>query len=150
MSLVEVAVGDGAPERWFGPITRTDIVRYQGASGDMNPIHHDELFAKEAGFPTVFSVGMLQAGLLATYATDWLGAENVRRFSTRFREQVWPGDRLACSGVVEAIEPADDGTLLAHVKLDCRREGGGQAIDGAAVFVVARRNGPNGADRPDA
>jgi acyl dehydratase len=136
MSLVQVSVGDEAPERWFGPISRTDIVRYQGASGDMNPIHHDEMFAKEAGFPTVFSVGMLQAGLLATYATDWLGADNVRRFSTRFREQVWPGDRLSCTGVVEAVERLDDGTALATVRLDCRREGGGQANDGTAVFVV--------------
>ena len=44
MSPAQVSVGDAPPERWFGPITRTDIVRYQGASGDMNPIHHDEMF----------------------------------------------------------------------------------------------------------
>jgi acyl dehydratase len=131
-----VQVGDRPAERRFGPITRTDIVRYQGASGDMNPIHHDEGFARDAGFPTVFSVGMLQAGLLATFATDWLGAANVRRFATRFREQVWPGDTLVCSGVVESIEDAPNGERWVHVQLDCRRDGGGQAIAGTAVFVA--------------
>ncbi|MBX6722190.1 MAG: hypothetical protein IRY92_02970, partial [Dactylosporangium sp.] len=70
-----------APEpRVIGPITLTDIVRYQGASGDMNPIHHDESFARAAGLPGPVSIGMLHAGYLATYATDWLGAANVRRF----------------------------------------------------------------------
>jgi acyl dehydratase len=137
MTARAVSVGDQAPEHRFGPISRTDIVRYQGASGDMNPIHHDEDFARAAGFPTVFSVGMLQAGLLATFATDWLGAENVRRFATRFREQVWPGDVLVCTGVVESVAPGADGELLAEVRLDCRREGGGQAIAGSATFVVA-------------
>jgi acyl dehydratase len=90
------SVGDLGPVVSFGPISRTDIVRYVGASGDFNPIHHDEEFAQTAGFPTVFSVGMLQAGLLATYATDWLGARNLRRYVMRFKEQVWPGDELTC------------------------------------------------------
>ncbi|WP_019544481.1 MaoC/PaaZ C-terminal domain-containing protein [Streptomyces sulphureus] len=63
-----------------GPVTRTDFVRYQGASGDMNPVHHDEEYARAAGFPSPFSVGMFRAGLLASWATDWLGAHNVRRF----------------------------------------------------------------------
>ena len=66
------------------PLTRTDIVRYAGASGDFNPIHHDEGFATAAGFPTVFSIGMYQAGLLANYVADQLGPENLRRISLRF------------------------------------------------------------------
>ena len=71
--------GSAPQAREYGPITRTDMVRYQGASGDFNPIHHDEEFAQSAGYPSVFSVGMLQAGILAGFATDWLGAANVRR-----------------------------------------------------------------------
>src|SRR5262249_457207 len=90
--------GRKAEPRDLGPLTRRDFVRYQGASGDFNPIHHDEEYAKGAGFPTVFSVGMLQAGILATYATDWLGAADVRRFGVQFREQGWPGDTLTCTG----------------------------------------------------
>jgi acyl dehydratase len=59
------------------PLTVTDFVRYQGASGDMNPIHHDTEFARRSGFPTPFAVGMLQAGVLATYLTDIFGATAV-------------------------------------------------------------------------
>lgn len=118
-----------------GPLSRTDFVRYQGASGDFNPVHHDEVFATGAGYPSVFSVGMLQAGILATYATDWLGPENVRRFTVRFSEQVWPGDTLTCTGtVVKKYE--DGGERKVDLELTCRRQTGGVAIEGSATFVV--------------
>jgi acyl dehydratase len=131
----DLAEGTKGESRTFGPLTRTDFVRYQGASGDFNPIHHDEEFARSAGFPTVFSVGMLQAGILATYATDWLGAENVRRFAVQFREQVWPGDKLVCSGqVVRRYE--EDAERRVDLELTCDREGGGTAIRSTATFVV--------------
>jgi acyl dehydratase len=127
--------GTAAEPRDFGPLTRTDFVRYQGASGDFNPIHHDEEYAKSAGFPTVFSVGMLQAGILATYVTDWLGAANVRRFGVQFREQVWPGDTLTCTGTV-AKRYEDGGERLVDLELACTRQTGGLAIKGWATFVA--------------
>ncbi len=127
---MSIAVGATAPEQSFGAITRTDIVRYAGASGDFNPIHHDQGFAESAGFPTVFSIGMFQAGLLSTYATDWLGADKVRRFTVRFKEQVWPDDVLTCTGVVTAVR---DDEL--DVELTCTRQTGGVAIAGTATFA---------------
>lgn len=121
----------------IGPLTRTDFVRYQGASGDFNPIHHDEDFAKGAGFPSVFSVGMLQAGILGTYATDWLGAANIRNFNVQFREQVWPGDHLVCTGKV-ARRYEDGGERKVDIDLLVTRvESGGAAIKGSATFVVS-------------
>jgi acyl dehydratase len=129
------AVGDIVPARTFGPITRTDIVRYAGASGDFNPIHHDEGFAQHAGFPTVFSIGMLQAGLLATCAAEWLGPKNVRRFAVRFREQVWPGDELTCTGTVTKVEPTPSGSVI-ELDLVCTRQTGGIAISGSATFEL--------------
>jgi acyl dehydratase len=120
----------------IGPLTRTDFVRYQGASGDFNPIHHDEDFAKGAGFPSVFSVGMLQAGILGTYATDWLGAANIRNFNVQFREQVWPGDHLVCTGKVTR-KYDDAGERKVDIDLLVTRvESGGAAIKGSATFVV--------------
>jgi acyl dehydratase len=121
--------------RTFGPLTRTDFVRYQGASGDFNPIHHDEGFATSAGFPTVFSVGMLQAGLLATYCTDLYGTDNVRRFKVQFREQVWPDDVLTCTGT--AGEPYDaNGEQRVDLDLTVTRHTGGTAIKGEATFAL--------------
>ncbi|MEX2255979.1 MAG: MaoC/PaaZ C-terminal domain-containing protein [Acidimicrobiia bacterium] len=141
----ELRVGEGPGPREYGPLTRTDFVRYQGASGDFNPIHHDEDFARGAGFPTVFSVGMLQAGILAGYCAEWLGADNVRRFAVQFREQVWPGDRLVCEATVARIvdrgagDGDGDGDGERRVELDLlvtRVESGGPAIKGAATFAV--------------
>jgi acyl dehydratase len=128
--LASLSVGDEAASRIFGPITRTDIVRYQGASGDFHPLHHDEPFAHATGFPSVFSVGMLQAGLLATFATEWLGVDELRRFAIRFEEQVWPGDELTCTGRVTAA----DGERVT-VELRMTRSGGGLALSGSAEFA---------------
>lgn len=86
--------------REFGPISRTDIVRYQGASGDFNPIHHDIEFAKSAGFEDVFVVGMLVAGYLATFASDLVGVESINKFKIRFQAQTWPGDLIICSAKI--------------------------------------------------
>lgn len=133
------SVGERCEPREFGPITRTDFVRYAGASGDFHPPHHDEVYARAAGFPTVFSQGMFQAGLLATYATDWLGAANIRRFSVRFESQCWPDDVLVCEGVVEAVEPHGD-DILVKVKLGCTRQTGTPALSGSADFLL--RNHP--------
>jgi acyl dehydratase len=121
-----------------GPVTRTDIVRYQGASGDLNPIHHDEEFARSAGFPAPLSVGMFQAGLLATWATDWLGAEAVRAFRVRFAQPVWPGDTLTCSGRV-VREYVDGGEPRVDVELECVRQTGEVAVRGWATFVAGDR-----------
>lgn len=131
-----------APEVWtVGPVTRTDFVRYQGASGDMNPIHHDEEFAKAAGFPTPFSVGMFQAGLVGTWATDWLGAANVRNFRVRFQAQVWPGDTLTIGGEVERTYRTEEGEARVDLALYCDRVGGegdepARAVSVWATFVL--------------
>lgn len=117
------------------PLTVTDFVRYQGASGDMNPIHHDEAFAKQAGFPSVFAVGMLQAGVLGTYVTNWLGAENVRRLSVQFREQAWPGDVLTYAGKV-AARREEGGERLVDLDLVVTRQTGGVHLKGTATFAV--------------
>ena len=132
-----IEVGAGPPPRTFGPLTRAMFVRYAGASGDFNPIHYDEGFAKSAGFPTVFSQGMHQAALLAGFAVDWLGPENVRRFLVRFREQVWPDDVLTCTGSVSGIEERDEGRMVT-VDLQCTRQTGGVAIVGSADFLLPR------------
>ncbi|MBM7368838.1 MaoC/PaaZ C-terminal domain-containing protein [Gordonia hydrophobica] len=131
-----LAVGDTAEPRDFGPLTRQMFVRYSGASGDLNPMHYDDAMARSAGNPSVFSQGMHQSALLATFATDWLGAGNVRRFGVRFREQVWPDDVLTCTGTVTALAEGADGEVVATVELVCSRQNGAVAIAGSGDFVV--------------
>ena len=118
-----------------GPLTRTDLVRYQGASGDLNPLHHDEPWARAAGFPAPISLGMFHAGVLATWATDWLGAQNVRRYRMRFADQVFPGDTLRCSGRVVRTY-TEDGEPRADLELDATTGDGRVAVRGWMTFVV--------------
>ncbi|MGV0871324.1 MaoC/PaaZ C-terminal domain-containing protein [Mycolicibacterium sp. XJ879] len=113
----------------------TDFVRYQGASGDMNPIHHDTEFAKRAGYPGPFAVGMRQAGVLAAWVTDWFGARNVRRFGVRFREQAWPGDILTYTGRVTEKRIIDS-VRQADLELSCTRQTGGIHLVGWATVII--------------
>lgn len=96
----DVEEGDEIPAFVVRDLTRTDLVRYAGASGDFNPIHHDQAFAEAAGVPTVFAHGMLSAGFLSTCVTHYVGRENLRRFRVRFVTRVWPGDTVTCTGRV--------------------------------------------------
>ena len=123
------------PPLVIGPLTRTCFVRYQGASGDMNPIHHDETFARAAGYDAPLSVGMFQAGVLTTWATDWLGPEKVRRVKLRWKEQVWPGDILSCSGAVVRTYHVE-GERRVDLELACTRASGGVAVEAWMTFVV--------------
>lgn len=130
-------LGDQAPAREFGPLTRQMFVRYSGASGDLNPMHYDDELARSAGYPSVFAQGMFSAALLAGFATEWLGARNVRRFGVRFREQVWPGDVLSCSGTIVAVFEEAEADRVS-VELTATRQTGGVAIVGTAEFAVPR------------
>lgn len=118
------------------PITRTDIVRYAGAGGDFNPIHHDELFAKSAGLPSIFAMGMLQGGVLAQRLARWVGPNNVVSLTIRFTGQVWPGDVLSFSGRVTGIEGLVP-EKVALVELAATRQTGERVIAATATARVA-------------
>jgi acyl dehydratase len=71
-------------------ISRTHFVRYAGASGDFNPMHHDDSVATKVGYPSVFGHGMFTAGVLSHYVTDWVGVGNLRKYAVRFKGQLYP------------------------------------------------------------
>lgn len=120
--------------RTFGPVTRTDFVRYQGASGDMNPVHHDEVFAREAGFPAPLGVGMFAAGVMASWASDWLGPDRVRRTRIRWKAPVFPGDVLTVSGTVIRTYK-EDGEDMLDLELSVTRADGAVVVQGWMSFT---------------
>jgi acyl dehydratase len=135
VSWDELEVGNSHAPFVDKPLTITDFVRYQGASGDMNPIHHDTEFAQGAGFPGPFAVGMLQAGVLGTYVTDWVGAASVRRFKVQFREQAWPGDVITYEGTIVA-KREEEGNRLVDLELTATRQTGGTHLKGWATVQL--------------
>lgn len=79
------------------PITRTQLVQYAGASGDFNPIHFDDEFARARGLGGVIAHGMLVLGLMARHLAGWAGeAGRLSRLQVRFRAPVRPGDTVTC------------------------------------------------------
>jgi acyl dehydratase len=127
--------GSELPSRMFGPVTLTDFVRYQGASGDMNPMHHDDAIARSVGYPEAFGVGMLNAGYLATFCTDLFGTESVRRFRTRFRGLVWRGETLVASGRVQDVRHEGDLDRII-VELTFATDEGRVVVEGFAEFEL--------------
>lgn len=92
-------------------LSRTQIVMYVGAAGDFHPLHHDEAFAVEHGYPSVFAPGMLIMALAGRALGSYLEAHRWTRFVGKFHAQVWPGDALdarllelsAASATVEMV-----------------------------------------------
>ena len=135
----DVNEGQALPPFVVEKLSRTDLVRYAGASGDFNPIHHDEEFARMAGNPSVFGHGMLTAGFVAKCITDFVGVENLRRYKVRFATRVWPGDTITCTGRVirkydEAGEHRIDGEVAAV------RQTGEVAVTGAFTAALPSRS----------
>ncbi len=113
LTVDNVKVGDTFEKVVVDNLTRTRIVQYAGASGDYNPIHTDEVFAKQvAGYPTVFAHGMLTMGLTGTLVTDLIPADALTEFGVRFVAQVWPGDTLTTKATVEAVESDGENTIV--------------------------------------
>ena len=127
----EVKEGDTGPEVRH-QLTRTDLVMYAGASGDFNPMHHDEVAAQAAGLPSVFGHGMFTAGLLATAVTNYVGIGNLSSYRVRFTKQTWPGETLSTTISVSEKRPNNE------IVLECAvvNENGEAKIQGEAVAVL--------------
>jgi acyl dehydratase len=87
--------------------TKEQIAAYAAASGDVNPIHLDDEFARTVGLPGIIAHGMLQMGLMATVAAQAAGGpDRLRRLYCRFAGMVVPGDTVTFTA-----EPAVEGKL---------------------------------------
>jgi acyl dehydratase len=128
----DVAVGTELPEQTY-PVTRADLVRYAGASGDFNPIHWNERVATEVGLPNVIAHGMFTMALAARVVTAWAGDPGALvEYNVRFgRPVVVPdddrGDEGSVHGKVGAV--LDDGRLRIDLTV---------TSDGEKVLSLAR------------
>jgi acyl dehydratase len=129
---VSLAAGDTMPEFATPPLSRSHFVRYAGAGGDFNPIHHDEPMAISAGMPSVFGMGLLHAGIAGVRLARWVGPENIRSFAVRFTGQVWPGDVLSIAGVVDGVHGD-----IAEITLTVTRQTGDVALTARATATAA-------------
>ncbi len=140
----DLSIGDEAPPLVVEDLSRTHFVRYAGASGDFNPMHHDDTIATSVGNPSVFGHGMLTAGLMARVLKDWFGPDALRRYQVRFSKQVWPGETLTCTAKVTGLRDGEDGGIgqsSALVDVECQvvNQGGEVKLTGTATAAVRTR-----------
>ena len=118
----DLAVGDDA----FSVsrvVTSDDVKRYADASGDKNPLHQDEDFARAVGFPGIIAHGMFTMGHLARSLTDWLGdPSRLKRLSVQFRAPVFMGETIVAEGKVKSLDPKAR-TALLDVWVSVERDG---------------------------
>ncbi|GGX79575.1 MaoC family dehydratase [Streptomyces hiroshimensis] len=136
ISYDEVEIGTELPACSF-PVTRADLVRYAGASGDFNPIHWNEKFAKGVGLPDVIAHGMFTMAEAARVVTDWVGDPGaVAEYGVRFtRPVVVPNDdKGAVIEVTAKVAAKDDERRTVRVDLVVKSEG--QKVLGMSRAVV--------------
>jgi acyl dehydratase len=104
-------------------VTSDDVKRYADASGDQNPLHQDEDFARSVGFPGIIAHGMFTMGHLARSLTDWLGdPSRLKRLSVQFRAPVFMGETIVAEGRVKSLDP-ETRTAVVDVWVRVEREG---------------------------
>jgi acyl dehydratase len=130
-----VAVGTELPERTFR-VTRADLVRYAGASGDFNPIHWNERVATAVGLPNVIAHGMFTMGLAARVVTAWAGdPAALVEYHVRFgRPVVVPDDETGAEVTVRGTVGAvlDEG----RVRVDLTVTSAGEKVLSLARATV--------------
>ncbi len=138
ISISELTVGQEIGTRCI-EVSRQDLVRYAGASGDFNPIHWNDRFAREVGLPGVIAHGMFTMGSAVQLVTDWAGdPASVVDYQTRFTKPVPVQDAdgaagavIDVTGVVGAID-AEKSTA----RIDLTVTSGGQKVLVKAQAVV--------------
>ena len=133
-TLADTRVGDT-----IGPVTvsvaRETLVAYADASGDQNPIHQDEAFAKSVGLPDVIAHGMFTMGAAGSVVEQWAGdGGRVIEFGTRFTKPVvvpQAGGEIEVSGEVKSV---DEQSRRATVELTATSDGA--KVLGRCVAVV--------------
>ncbi|MBK3574286.1 MaoC family dehydratase [Streptomyces sp. MBT65] len=131
----DVEVGTELPTQTF-PVSRAALVQYAGASGDFNPIHWNEKFAKEVGLPDVIAHGMFTMAEAIRVVTDWAGDPGaVVEYGVRFTKPVVvPNDDQGATVEVSAkvAVKLDDNT----VRVDLVATSAGQKVLGMSRAVV--------------
>jgi acyl dehydratase len=136
LRAAELAPGDTHRQVVVDGLSRTQIVQYAGASGDFNPLHTDEPFARDvAGYPGIFAHGMLTMGLTGRMLTDWVGDGRLLRFGVRFTAQVWPGDTLTATATVREVT-AQDGVPVVLLDVVTTNQDGAAVVIGTATARV--------------
>lgn len=118
-TLNDIQVGESLTEIMLNPVSRLDLIKYAGASGDFNPIHTIDEEAKKAGLPGIIAHGMWTMGNLAKIFTPYYENGFIKDYSVRFRDMVFLNDIIT----LKAILKEKNGSLLKFAVLAVNQKG---------------------------
>ncbi len=102
-TLAQLQVGESVKEIQLEPVSRIDLIKYAGASGDFNPIHTIDEEAKKAGLPGIIAHGMWTMGNLAKLFTPYFEEGFVKDYSIRFKGMVFLNDVITLKATLTEV-----------------------------------------------
>ena len=105
-------IGDALPSLTKAPITKVQLVRYAGASGDFNPLHTDDSVAQGSGMKGVIAQGILIMGFMGQAISGWIPLRDLKRFKVRFKGVTYPGDVITVKAIVREKRPSSEGEIV--------------------------------------
>jgi len=126
-------IGDQLPPLTLGPINKDDLELYANASGDQNPIHTDQDFAKKSGLPDVIAHGMLIMSYLGRLLTNSVPQYQIKNFNVQFSNMTYVNQKIICTGKV-LEKNSIDGEETVTVALKVEDQQGEKKIIGKAII----------------
>jgi acyl dehydratase len=128
-TLLQLQVGESLKEIQLDPVSRIDLIKYAGASGDFNPIHTIDEEAKKAGLPGIIAHGMWTMGNLAKLFTPYFEDGFVQDYSIRFKGMVFLNDVITLKATLKEVV---DNKLRFQVQ--AVNQNGNEVLKGEVLF----------------
>jgi acyl dehydratase len=129
-TLTQLKVGESVQEIQLEPVSRIDLIKYAGASGDFNPIHTIDEEAKRAGLPGIIAHGMWTMGNLAKLFTPYYEEGFVKDYSIRFKGMVFLNDVITLKATLKEVnEPS------LRFKVQALNQNGNEVLKGEVIFA---------------
>jgi acyl dehydratase len=128
--LTQLQVGESVKEIQLEPVSRIDLIKYAGASGDFNPIHTIDEEAKKAGLPGIIAHGMWTMGNLAKLFTPYFEEGFVKDYSIRFKGMVFLNDVITLKATLKEV---DEQNLRFQVQ--AVNQNGNEVLKGEVLFT---------------
>jgi acyl dehydratase len=135
--MKQVSVGEQLDPLVKDAVSKVQLLKYAGASGDYNLIHTDVETARAVGLGDVIAHGMLSMGFLGQYLAGVADPDGVRRLTVRFGAPVRLGDVLTCRGVVKALSQTQDDRATAVLEVWAENQRGDKVTTGEAEVLLA-------------
>ncbi|MDR7077561.1 acyl dehydratase [Neobacillus niacini] len=128
-TLVQLQVGELLEEIQLEPVSRIDLIKYAGASGDFNPIHTIDEEAKNAGLPGIIAHGMWTMGNLAKLFTPYFEEGFVKDYSIRFKGMVFLNDVITLKAILKEVNEPN-----LRFKVQAINQNGNEVLKGEVLF----------------